>query len=589
MNIPARDALLAQAFADQCRRWAAQSGAAADAAAAARQAGRALVEAMSAGNTCLLLEDDAPNLELLRASGIVGSPGCSAKPLILDAAGRLYLARYFEAEARLAAALLHRHRHPPPPPGPAARRMLQECFPDTARVDGQKLAVALALCRRFTVISGGPGTGKTTSVAQLLACLLADAPERRVLLAAPTGKAAARLQESLAACSRELPAHIAARMPRDASTLHRLLGFGAKGQAPRYHSGNPLDVETLVVDEASMLDLSLALQLCEALPAKARLVLLGDRNQLQAVEAGAVFATLSESAALTPDTRQQLAELTGWTAEALNVPPYNDMSGPLQDSVVWLRESYRFAGNSPLGSLSAALVEGNGEQALASFAENGDLRHLETQGPRLTPAEFDALRQGYAPYAAALADWRRNQSDPAPLFAAFNTFRALCVTRQGERGVARVNARLSAAFRETASDFGPSGLFCGQALMILKNDPTTHLFNGDIGIALADHQGFNVYFADANGNYRAIPPARLPAWEAAFAMTVHKSQGSEFQRVALVLPEKDIDLLTRELVYTAVTRARQGILLLGDGRLLLSAAARKTRRQSGFMKSAIPA
>jgi exodeoxyribonuclease V alpha subunit len=589
MTTSAHDTFFAQAFADQCRRWAAQAGAAGEVVETAGKAGWALVEAIALGDTCLALEENGLNAELLLASGIArqatGTLEAGHAPLVLDEANRLYLARHFKAEMYLAASLLRRHRHLPPPPGLPARRMLETCFPGAIAQDEQKLAVALALCRRFTVISGGPGTGKTTTVARLLACLLADVPQSRILLTAPTGKAAARLQESLLAAKETLPADIAERLPRHASTLHRLLGFGAKGQAPLHHSGNPLEADTLVVDEASMLDLHLALRLCEALPARTRLILLGDRNQLQAVEAGAIFAALSESAALTQNMRQQLSELAGWPEEALSASPYGDAPGPLADSVIWLTKSYRFAGDSPLGRLSLALAEGDGERALKCFAINRDLQCLEAAGPDLSAAEFDALRQGYAPYARALEDWRNGARDPAALFAAFEAFRVLCVTRQGARGVQGVNERLLALFRQSGDSsgfFSPWGLFPGAPLMILKNDPVSRLFNGDIGIALLDEQGFQVYFPDESGGYRALSPARLPAWEIAFAMTVHKSQGSEFQRVALVLPEKDMLLLTRELVYTAATRARQGLLLLGQSNLLLRSAAKKTRRQGGL-------
>jgi exodeoxyribonuclease V alpha subunit len=586
MTTSAPDTFFAQAFADQCRRWAAQAGAAGEAIEAAGKAGWALVEAIALGDTCLALEENGLKAELLLASGIArqatGALEAGHTPLVLDDANRLYLARHFKAEMSLAASLLRRHRHLPPPPGLAARRMLEACFPGTNAQDEQKLAVALALCRRFTVISGGPGTGKTTTIARLLACLLADAPQSRILLSAPTGKAAARLQESLIAAKETLPADIAERLPRHASTLHRLLGFG---QAPLHHSGNPLEADTLVVDEASMLDLHLAWQLCEALPARTRLILLGDRNQLQAVEAGAIFAALSKSAALTPNMRQQLSELAGWPEEALRASPYNDTLGPLADSVIWLTKSYRFAGDSPLGQLSLALAAGDGERALKCFANNPDLQCLEAAGPGLSAAEFDALRQGYAPYARALEDWRNGARDPAALFAAFEAFRVLCVTRQGARGVQGINARLVALFRQPgdhAAFFSPWGLFHGAPLMILKNDPLNRLFNGDIGIALLDERGFQVCFPDENGAYRTLSPARLPAWEIAFAMTVHKSQGSEFQRVALVLPEKDMLLLSRELVYTAATRARQGLLLLGQSNLLLRAVAKKTQRQGGL-------
>ncbi|MDR3322642.1 MAG: exodeoxyribonuclease V subunit alpha [Zoogloeaceae bacterium] len=596
--------LFAQAFADQCRRWARQSGAAAESANAAYRAGLALAEASSAGHTCLPLARLGLERQALLASGVAGEAE-SGKPLILDAGDRLYLARHFDAETRLAAALLARHHHRPAPPGAAAQQRWRDLFADAPPGDGQALAVALALCRRLVVISGGPGTGKTTTVARLLACLLADAPEHevfRIALAAPTGKAAARLQESLLAHAGAFLPSVAERLPQQASTLHRLLGLRSEGDTPRYHRDNPLPVEALVIDEASMLDLNLALQVCEALPTQARLVLLGDKHQLQAVETGAVFAALSQSATLTPQTQQQLADLTGWPLEALDFSraPSAEAAPALQDAVVWLTQSRRFAGDSALGCLAAALAQGEGEAALALFSTHADLRHLESDQRTLTPEEAVALEDAYAPYRQALMDWRKAAPEGAdgnplaPLFAAFGQFRALCVTRQGGRGVEGVNAHLERVFRRLSGSMDTPAPFSGQPVMILKNDPATGLFNGDLGIALADKAGMGVWFPNAPdavhppGNapavtpYRRLTPQRLPAWESAFAMTAHKAQGSEFEKIALVLPEKDLPLLCRELLYTAITRARQGVLLLGPAPLFQTAARRQALRDSGL-------
>lgn len=572
--------LLALAFADQCRRWSRQLGAGPEAQQAAGRAGLALVQAEAGGHVCLGPEETAPDREALLASGVAGPPE-QGQPLVLDGEGRLYLARNYAAEVRLARSLVRRHQDLPAPPGPAARALLRQLFAAAPPGDGQQLAVALALCRRLAVISGGPGTGKTTTVARLLACLLADAPDSRIALAAPTGKAAARLQESLAARAAELPPDIAARLPREAGTLHRLLGLGPEGEAPRHHGGNPLGLDVLVVDEASMLDLGLALQLCEALPAGTRLILLGDPHQLQAVEAGAVFAVLAGSAALAPAFRARLADLCGWAPEVLESTPWTAAPGPLGDAAVGLSRSHRFASDSPLGRLARALVAGQGREALACFAAGGELLHQESSGRSLDGAEYALLEAGYAPYRQALAAWHQGRHDPAPLFAAFEAFRVLCATRQGERGVEGVNNRLAAAFRGPGGA-SPTGLHAGLPLMIRRNDPGTRLFNGDIGLVLEDAQGLGAWFADGQGGYRRLSPGRLPAWEPAFAMTVHKSQGSEFDAVTLVLPERDSPLLSRELVYTAVTRARRQVRLLGRGDLLLQASARVVRREGGL-------
>lgn len=577
----APDALLALAFADQCRRWARQLGASPAAIEAAGLAAHALAAAEAEGHVCLeLAPEPGFSLEALQASGVAGPPGAGT-PLILDGP-RLYLARHYDAEARLARALLARHRYLPPPPGRAARQLLLRLFPggQPGAPDGQQLAVALALCRRLTLISGGPGTGKTTTVARLLACLLADAPNLRIALAAPTGKAAARLQESLQARAADLPAAIAARLPQSASTLHRLLGLGVDGQAPRHRRDNPLPVDVLVVDEASMLDLGLALYVAEALPPEARLILLGDKDQLQAVEAGSVFAVLSASPALTPAGAAQLAELTGCPASAL---PVAAAPGPLADAVAWLQHSHRFAAASPLGRLAGALVRGEAALALQCLADGGAaLTHIEAPETGLSPAEFDLLAAGYAPYRAALAAWRGDASGLAPLFAAFASYRVLCATRRGERGVEAINERLAACWRPLGSRSRPDLPFAGQPLMILENDPVTRLYNGDIGLALEDAEGLAVFFPEPGGGYRRLAPSRLPRWETAFALTVHKSQGSEFDAVALVLPTRDGPLLTRELVYTGVTRARQRVRLFASTDCFRLALARQVRREGGL-------
>jgi exodeoxyribonuclease V alpha subunit len=631
-----RESLLARAFADQCRRWARNLDAPEAAIRMAGQAGYLLEEAMAEGKVSLPLRA-AEGLEaaMLLASRVVGAPESNAPIVLAD--GMLSLRRYFDARTRLFHALATLNTRPPSPPGPQARAMLHTLFPREApgnappledlfaapdAVDGQKQAVALALLRRFVLVSGGPGTGKTTTVARLLACLIAEDPACRVALAAPTGKAAARLQEALAAQGRALPEAIAAKLPRAASTLHRLLGIGVEGRA-RHGRENPLPIDVLVIDEASMLDLLLALQTVEALPATARLILLGDRDQLEAVEAGAVFASLTRSAALSAPLRRSLAELMDCPAEALARPPYTETSasGELADCVARLTTRYRFTADSPLGKLAAAIRMGDAKRALAAFstgnakAAGESLVFLDSgRAGALLPAERECLHAGYAPYGAALEAWRHTH-DPAPVFAAFERFRALCVVRQGERGVEGVNRRLAEFFREAARQRGeflaPSGIFHGLALMILRNDPALNLANGEIGIALSCGRQFSplegsmpvegeklspsssplpgrgkrrpqdtntgreapdvppgeyaVWFRTGNG-FRVLPPVRLPAWEMAYALTVHKAQGSEFQEVALLLPEHETPLLTRRLLYTAITRARQSAAILGDAR-----------------------
>lgn len=576
---------LADGLAAHCGRWAADLDASPEARRAVERAARAVSLATSAGHVCLPLAEIAGDpaevaalAQGLLESGVVGLPGGPRRPLVLDPQGRLYLGRYFDFEQRLAGALMARSGVPVDlatlPPG-----LLDQLFPPRpgAGPDWQKLAVALALEQRLTLISGGPGTGKTTTVVALLACLLAVEPDLRIALAAPTGKAAARMIEALAARAGSLPAALRERLPTQAHTVHRLLGVTPEAGRFRHHAGHPLAVDVLVVDEASMLDLALATRLVEAVPPQARLVLLGDKDQLSAVEAGAVFAELSARPALSPAARARLAALTGIPAEAIMPPPAPP--GALADCVVWLTESHRFAGDSGIGRLAALIRDGQGAAALACLAA-GDpgLAWLREEAP-IGPA----LEAGYQPYLQAL----RDGADLPALFAAFDAFRVLCPLREGPQGVEATNQALARWLRSRLAhprDPGPpSPWFPGRPVMVLRNDPTLGLFNGDVGLTLADDKGeLWVHFPDGAGGSRPYPPARLPEHETALAMTVHKAQGSEFDAVLVRLPDAPARVMSRELLYTAVTRARTHVTLAGPATVIEAAVATPTRRYSGL-------
>ncbi|MDR0529140.1 MAG: exodeoxyribonuclease V subunit alpha [Zoogloeaceae bacterium] len=602
----AADLLFARAFSEQCRRWALENGADAASAETARQAGWLLVQAERQGHVCLDMASSGLPASPLIASGLARDLSADLRdreiapkkialagyPMTLDAQGRLYLTRYFTAETRLAAALLARHRNPPPPPSQTALTLLSRLFPVAPDPDEQqKRAVESALARRLFIVSGGPGTGKTSVIARLLACLLADAPALRVALAAPTGKAAARMQESLRERAQELPPEIAARLPNEAATLHRLLGISSHGERPRYHAENPLPVDALIVDEASMLDVLLAEETVSALSCRARLIFLGDPSQLQAVEAGSFFSRLVALA--TPEEIARGAEKT--------------QLSPLSGAGIRLRKSYRFAADSPLGRLAAACASGDIGAAEKALASGGDSRIIPASASALTKEERAALEEGYAGYREALSVWRPGTPPDLP-FAAFNAFRALAVVRESERGARRINLALEQTFRAFSArlfaslpfseTFFDKTFFPGQAIMVTENARALSLFNGDVGLLLPESAAdatwslrafFPAVENSAAGNWRSLDPARLPAHEGAFAMTAHKAQGSEFSRVALVLPEKDSPLLTRELLYTAVTRARKSALILGNPQLFFTALSRAAQRLEGFQERLLEA
>jgi len=618
---------LARGLAAHLRRWAAERGATVEASEAAAAAGRALSLAMGDGHVCVWLADlpaltaDAAAVEAaatlpatadawrtaLHASRLVGSAAApDNQPLVLDDDGRLYLHRSFDLEQRLARRLLQAAA--PLPADPAADALvaarLASLFqpPAGGDADWQMLAAALALQRRLTVVSGGPGTGKTTTVVNLLACLLAAEPRTRVVLAAPTGKAAARLAEALRDRAAHLDPALRERLPTSATTVHRLLGVrpghggaaGAGEAAFRHDAANPLPLDLLVLDEASMLDLALATRLLEAVPPTARVVLLGDKDQLAAVEAGAVFAELSADPSLGTATIGRLAALCGLPADAIR-PPAPTQPGALHDSVVWFQRNYRFARDSGIGRLAAETLGGDSAAVLATLRAPGsdELAWLADAGARPAAATLAAATDGYAAYVdacrALAAAAAPDAASMAALHAAFGRFRVLCALRGGPRGVEAVNEVLSRRLRAAMAGATPDTQgdrqpwFAGRPVMVLRNDPGLRLFNGDIGLAWPGADGaLQVWFPGADGHWRAVPPARLPAHETTWAMTVHKSQGSEFDAVLLLLPAQHSRVLSRELLYTGITRARRRVLLAAGADVLAGAVRASSQRHAGL-------
>jgi exodeoxyribonuclease V alpha subunit len=508
----------------------------------------------------------------LEASPLVGGEGL----LVLDPAGRLYLQRYWRHEQALAAALLARAADVPAVDEARLRADLGRLFPRAGDgPDWQQVAAATAVLRRLCVVSGGPGTGKTSTVVRVLALLASQSDQPlRIGLVAPTGKAAARLQESIRATRAALAVDeaVRARIPDEASTIHRLLGARRDSTAFRHDAGRPLALDVLVVDEASMVDLALMARLVAALPAAARLVLLGDRDQLASVEAGAVLGDVCGPApGFSAAFHGRLEALVG-----APLPAGRASTSALADCVVLLTESRRFGVGSGIGRVARAVNAGAGEDVVSLLDDPAVVDAGRADGSEAALTE--AVLAGYAAYHARVAA----DAPPAEVFEAFRAFRVLCAPRRGPRGAETINARVTAVLG-VATEW-----WAGRPVLITQNDYALRLFNGDVGITLHDPAAdgrLRVFFEGEEGKVRRIPPLRLPPHQTTYAMTIHKSQGSEFDRVLLVLPEADSRLATRELLYTGLTRARTAVTVWGDVPVIRAAVERRLVRSSGLRDS----
>jgi exodeoxyribonuclease V alpha subunit len=504
-----------------------------------------------------------------------------AAPLVF-ADGAIALRRYHDYEVRLARALRALVGPIDPAPDPKwLRERLSVLFPGVAdgTPDRQALATAVAQFQRVLLLTGGPGTGKTTTVARILALRIETALRRgaslRVALAAPTGKAAARLSEALRENYAQLHADgridatLRDALPTAASTLHRLLGGRPESVQFRHDAANPLAADLVIVDEASMVDLPMMCKLIEAVAPGAGLILLGDRDQLPSVETGDVLAALCDAAgegrALPQPLNAQVAAVTGAA-----VPVEEDAGGLPR---VELARSYRQSAELEIGELSAAIRDGDSARALAGLRE-GSYRGVRWHKGRDAALAAFVLEHTLAHYrAVASAPTLENA------LAMVRTHRVLTAVREGEAGSRALNLRIALALQ-------PQGLredafFHGRLVMIRENSYRHGLYNGDVGLVWGVGEAMRVWF-ETDAGPRAWLPAALPAHESAFALTVHKSQGSEFDDVLLVLPERNVRVSSRELLYTGITRARRALTLWAGEEVLAEAIARRAQRWSSL-------
>ncbi len=497
-----------------------------------------LGEALARGDTCIQLNRNSSLVRQALAHPLVVQAVDADRqpaPLVYDGR-RLYFWRQWHEEYALARQLAKLLTPQP---------VVAVCFAVEDPANAlQRAAITLAARQPFSLITGGPGTGKTFTLVRIVRALQAAQPDLRIALAAPTGKAAQRMQAVLAAEFEQLGLTI--DHLQTAKTVHRLLGLG--GAAPRYHAKNPLPFDLIVIDEGSMLDLALASQLFAAIGVGSRLIILGDANQLAAVDAGAVLADLTEVS-------------------------------QLQDYRIELQESRRFDAEQGIGRLAVAVLNNDPVAIDRALVQEAQVRqYIPNQDqPHIS---YHQLWQGFLPYVQAL----KQHASPAELFACFEQYRILCAQRAGLFGTQYVNRAMSIRLQREL-EHRPSyqqDWYHGRPVLMTRNDYGLRLSNGDIGLCLADTQGnWQLYFSHLS---EPIAVTRIAAeqLETAFALTIHKSQGSEFLRVAMLLGAEKTGLLSRELVYTAITRAKQQIDVWASRDVLLSAVSRRTLRQTGL-------
>ncbi|MEI7933940.1 MAG: exodeoxyribonuclease V subunit alpha [Chlorobiaceae bacterium] len=532
--------------------------------------------AIGRGNLCLNLADIAGHtvrvngkelllpqldalLELVRSASVVTVPGKHHRPLVLDAAGRLYLYRYWRYEHELAEIILQKAAAVTDDIADVKlHKSIERLFPESAD-HRQKGAAMVVLQRLFCVISGGPGTGKTSTVVRILALLLEQdgGRKQRIAMATPTGKAAARLKQSVndirhtLNCSDEVKSAI----PDNVVTIQRLLGSISGSTRFRHSARNPLPFDTVIIDEASMVALPLMSALVAALKPTARLILLGDKDQLASVEAGAVLGDIYSAGQENP-------------------------ASPLFSVQVVLEKNYRFQPGSGIAEISRAVNAGQEREALELLQGNeaGTILWQSSPDPEeLRTALASTVTEGYQSYLEA--------TSPDEALERFDRFRILCALRDGPYGVSGLNNSIERILARQGLITQLSIFYRGRPILVTVNDYAMRLFNGDTGILFPDPDNgglLKAFFPNPEGGVRSIPPERLPAHETAYAMTIHKSQGSEFDCVIMLLPPVDSELLTRELIYTGMTRAKKAIELWANKEVFCSAVSRKTERNSGL-------
>ena len=552
-----------------------------------------LMRATVDGHICLTLDEIAEHAAAARVPSVgieamrsaldvhpwVGT-GDGDTPLVFENE-KLYLRRFREAEIRLAAAIRSRINAPAADTTlPILAKRFREVFPKADASDWQAVAVAASLRSRLAVITGGPGTGKTTTVARLLAMLFAQNPDVRIALAAPTGKAATRLGEAVQETLRQMGVDdtVRERFPSSGRTIHRLLGYRPQDDSFRHSEYDPLEHDVVIIDEASMVPLLLMDILFAAVRPDARIVLLGDHNQLASVEAGSVLADVVAASGALERAHGPAFAAAYATLSGVHLP--TDVNAvPLRDVVVRLVQSHRFDDTKGIGALARAIRDGDADGAVAALQDSDE---SVERGPE--SAQQDSWMESLTEPAQVLFD----ATSPEAALDALGRVRVLCATNVGPAGTDALTPRIEQMLRSRGHDI-TGRYYRGRPLLLTRNDYSLGLFNGDIGVVWDELEadGSHVQRAfiaspEFGDTAKGFPLPQLPEAVTAWAMTVHKSQGSEFDTVIVVLPDSDVRTLTRELLYTAVTRAKSRVIVVGPDETLRLAIARTARRGSGL-------
>ncbi|MCM8526006.1 MAG: exodeoxyribonuclease V subunit alpha, partial [Lentisphaeraceae bacterium] len=518
-------------------------------------------------------------------SKTVGLDG-EQKPLILDEQqGLLYLNKYYYAEKGIAEFVKQMNQREPL--SSETISSLNLLFQSDINPDWQKVAAFTALRNRFCVISGGPGTGKTTTVARILSLLLQQNPDLKIDLLAPTGKAADRLGEAIASVTNELldkgtlQEEIAVKIPQNASTIHRFLGTKPGSKNFLHNEKKKSTSDLVLIDESSMVSLPLFHSLLKALKKNCRLILLGDKDQLTAVETGNVLGELTSSENLNTFSREFCEAYS--SAADCKFKYVNNEADELQDLVLKLEHSYRFGTESPVGRLADLINNPPNEIKPSHFkelfkepcsaSEYVSFTELPETFDRNTLMAISTLKSYFENYKIAL-----QAGKPEEIIEILNNLRILTATRIGPFGSETVNREISRAF----FNHDDNDLYNGRCIMISTNDHSLELYNGDVGVILIKDDVPTAWFPGKNGELRSFSPSVLPDFETSFAMTIHKSQGSEYNQIIMLLPESD--LISRQLVYTGITRARKSVEIISEIKTLIKASKNSIQRFSGLRK-----